>query len=190
MGRRPMTAEQRARMRARILDAARERFLEDGLEGLSMRGIASKVGVSSMTLYLYYDSRQDIVRHLVAEGFTKLNEALEDQNDAPVEERVELLGQAYLRFALENPRYYAAMFGYLARHRVNGSDELISPVSERALQLLEDALLSAGKTETAARAHAASIWCGLHGLALLSIGGQLTSSGVGTEAVREIVARA
>ena len=68
MGRKPMT-ESSAKMRARILEAARTRFLEEGLDG-SDAVIASLVGVSSMTLYLYYESRQDIVRHIVLEGFT------------------------------------------------------------------------------------------------------------------------
>jgi AcrR family transcriptional regulator len=186
-----MTAEQRAQMRARILDAARERFLEGGLDGLSMRGIASKVGVSSMTLYLYYDSRQDIIRHIVAEGFTLLNRALEEAiKGGHTSDRIERFGKSYIGFAGENPRYYAAMFQYLADTREEGPDEVVSGPSSRAMDLLRGAVVDVSGEPEGAEKRAATVWCALHGLSMLTIGGQLEPHGVKTEDVRSLIANA
>lgn len=191
MGRKPMTAEQRARMRTRILDAARDRFLENGLDGLSMRGIASNVGVSSMTLYLYYDSRDDIVRHIVAEGFGLLNSALDQEvRIGHASDRLERLGRAYLEFAVENSRYYAAMFQYLGDNRVNGSDELISPAAGNAIGVFAATITEVSGEPEGAQTRAATIWASLHGLAMLSIAGQLEHHGVTTEQVQSLIAGA
>ena len=115
MGRRPMTHDQRAKMRARILEAARERFLEEGLDGLSMRGIASKVGVSSMTLYLYYESRQDIIRHISVEAFKQLNVEIEKAaKSGKPGEKIRQVLDAYIKWALANHRFYGAMYNYVA----------------------------------------------------------------------------
>ncbi len=193
MGRKPMTAEQRAHMRSRILDAARERFLEGGLDGLSMRGIASKVGVSSMTLYLYYDSRQDIIRHIVAEGFALLNGVLASSiKSTPAADRIEEFGSSYVQFAADNPRYYAAMFQYLADSRAEGADAdamLVEPSGE-ALTMLAAVVTDVSGEPDGAEKRAATIWCALHGLAMLTIGGQLAPHGVSTGDVRSLIASA
>ena len=173
MGRKPMTPEQRAQMRKRILDSARERFLECGLDGLSMRGIASKVGVSSMTLYLYYGGRNDIVRHIVAEGFLMLNQNLRDALDAaPEGEELEHFSRAYLAFALDNAKYYLAMHRYLL-DADDTPDELVDGPRDTAVALLSDILGNHKK--------AVAVWSGLHGVSQLAIGGQLPANGTASD---------
>ncbi len=160
-----MTPEQREAMRRRILDAARIRFLETGLDGLSMRGIAAKVGVSSMTLYLYYEGRQDIVRHIVAEGFDRLNWELRDAVEtASPKKKLPSVCEAYVTFATENDAYYQAMFRYLAEHGKK-SDELLDNLQKVSQQILAE-MLGDGLKATA-------LWSSLHGLAMLAIGGQV-----------------
>lgn len=171
-----MTPEQRAAMRRRILDAARIRFLETGLDGLSMRGIASKVGVSSMTLYLYYDGRQDIVRHIVAEGFEQLNWELRDAAvTASDANKLPSVCEAYLSFALQNSSYYQAMYRYLA-DRGEGPDELLDEALEEPRRVITE-LLGDPLRSTA-------LWSALHGLAMLAIGGQVAAAGSAEEVSR------
>lgn len=183
MGRKPMTPEQREKMRSRILNAARERFLEHGLDGLSMRGIAAKVGVSSMTLYLYYDSRQDIVRHIVAEGFGLLNHALEEEAAGDPETRIHRMSQAYSNFARQNPGYYGAMFRYLAA--TPELCDLVSASSSRPVEYLERAIRECRGPEEAAQ-RATAMWCALHGLAQLEIAGQVQSTN-GDSAIHQLL---
>ncbi len=158
-------------MRARILDAARDRFLAEGLGGLSMRGIASKVGVSSMTLYLYYDSRHDIVRHIVAEGFRLLNEAVGSAEGKDGAARIPKMCDAYLKWANDNPKYYAAMFNVATESLGGEPDPMLAEPTGQVMKMLEAAYAEGSKADASKKAAAA--WAALHGLAMLSIGGQL-----------------
>ena len=172
-----MTAEQRSKMRARILDAARARFLEEGLEGLSMRSIASRVGVSSMTLYLYYESRQDIVRHIVLEGFTQLNECLgRVVLLGSLEEKLNKLARAYFGFVVDNERYYAAMHRYFTDVDERRNDPLLAAPVGQVLTLLTEVISTGHLPPDASRLQAASLWSSLHGLSMLYIGGQFDSA--------------
>jgi len=156
-----------------------------------MRGIASTVGVSSMTLYLYYDSRDDIVRHIVSEGFGLLNAALKAEVvDGHVSDRLERLGSAYLAFATENPRYYVAMFQYLADNRDGELSPLVSKPAGYAIEVLTQTIVEVSGEPEGANKRAATIWSSLHGLALLSIADQLAPHGVTTDDVRELIAGA
>lgn len=188
MGRKPMTPDQRARMRARILDAARDRFLAEGLAGLSMRGIASKVGVSSMTLYLYYESRQDIVRHIVAEGFRLLNEVLSKYEDVKdPAERIQKMGEAYVGFALEQPKYYAAMFLIPVEEDNEQAKALLAEPTAGALKMFEKAFAETAKSGAEAKTRATALWSALHGLCMLTVGGQLKAAGAQTKEISNYI---
>jgi AcrR family transcriptional regulator len=78
--------------RSQLLDAARERFCKHGLAGTTVDGIAKSAGVAKGTVYLYYKSKEDILRHVLDEDLAQL------QNDTvpiiagpeSIEERVRL----------------------------------------------------------------------------------------------------
>lgn len=62
-----------AAQRGRILDAAEQRFIEDGFHGASMADIATTAGISAGLIYRYFDSKSAIVkaiidRHLETDG--------------------------------------------------------------------------------------------------------------------------
>jgi len=56
MPRPKQSEEERAAMRERILDAAREVLMEQGPQALSTRVIAERLGVSHMVLYTYFEN--------------------------------------------------------------------------------------------------------------------------------------
>ena len=49
--------QQQEDLRAKILDAARELFVNEGVEAVSMRKVADKIGYSATTLYSYFDDK-------------------------------------------------------------------------------------------------------------------------------------
>ena len=51
--------------REEILRAARELFLEHGVEGVSTRHIAARVGISQTALYVYFKSKEEMLDRLV-----------------------------------------------------------------------------------------------------------------------------
>jgi AcrR family transcriptional regulator len=59
------TAAEIEEMRERILDAAHEILREQGPDGLSIRAIAERVGVSHMVLYTYFEDRDALFMALI-----------------------------------------------------------------------------------------------------------------------------
>lgn len=58
--------------RRQILDAAKRLFVDQGLDGITMRGIAREAGYSVGAAYAYYKSKDDIFKDLLAETITEL----------------------------------------------------------------------------------------------------------------------
>jgi AcrR family transcriptional regulator len=61
--------------RSQLLDAARERFATHGLAGTTVDGIARSAGVAKGTVYLYYKSKEEILRHVLEEDLRQLHDA-------------------------------------------------------------------------------------------------------------------
>lgn len=94
-----------------ILEAAKRLFIKHGYEATSIRKIATEIGFSPTTIYLYYRDKSDIIYALHQEGFRLLKErffALQHV-DHPFE-RLKAMGRTYIRFALENKDFYRLMF--------------------------------------------------------------------------------
>jgi AcrR family transcriptional regulator len=82
----------------RILAAARARFLSDGVDGASLRGIASDAGTSIGMVYYYFATKDELFFGVVEQLYEKLLKDIEQATlpDVPVRERIERL---YLRVA-------------------------------------------------------------------------------------------
>jgi AcrR family transcriptional regulator len=68
------SAPPRSGTRKRILDAALALFAEKGYEATSMREIAEQLGITKPALYYHFDSKEDIVRSLLADIEAKVDE--------------------------------------------------------------------------------------------------------------------
>jgi AcrR family transcriptional regulator len=104
---------------AAILDAARDLIAEGGLEAVSMRAVASRVGLTATALYHYFASKEQLVDRVVTHGFHRSEEylrtAIEDLPRGSLE-RIAALGEAYIRFALENRQYFKIIFAIKHDH--------------------------------------------------------------------------
>jgi AcrR family transcriptional regulator len=99
------------RTRQAILDAARDIIAHDGIHALSMRALADSIDYSPAGLYEYFASKEEIVAAVCEEGQRFLYEAMRRADASlPVEGYLYQLGAGYIRFALEHPDYFLAMF--------------------------------------------------------------------------------
>ena len=91
-------ARPRSDIEPRILAAARARFLSDGVDGASLRGIASDAGTSIGMVYYYFASKDElffgVVEALYRQLLVDIEQALSPE--VPVRARVERL---YARIA-------------------------------------------------------------------------------------------
>ncbi|SMG25767.1 TetR/AcrR family transcriptional regulator [Paraburkholderia susongensis] len=102
---------QRQALRERILDAARRIVMREGFAALSMRKIADAIEYSPATLYLHFESRDEIARALCAEGYAQLLETFVPfVQIADPAERLRALGRAYVAFGVAHPETYRLIF--------------------------------------------------------------------------------
>jgi AcrR family transcriptional regulator len=104
-------AREKQEMRARILEAAKTLFLEDGYASVSIRRIADAIEYSPSTIYLYFKDKDDILFALHNIAFKQLFRR--QKGNAEIEDprlRLEAFLSTYLEFALDNREYYDLMF--------------------------------------------------------------------------------
>ncbi len=102
---------QKEETRARILDAARELFVENGVEATTMRAIASRIEYTPTAIYHHFRDKESLLAELCALDFRALASALQRIGaiDDPLE-RVRRMGIAYAEFGLKNRSQYRFMF--------------------------------------------------------------------------------
>lgn len=111
-------------VRERVLQAAQELFLAHGPDGVSMRKVAARAGVTAPAIYRHYKDKDELLDEIINAGLEILQRYLEPAFRAATPfERLQLLIDYYLDFALEQPRYFD--FAFLAPSRgMRLADEL------------------------------------------------------------------
>src|SRR5918998_2252499 len=92
--------------RGLILDAAREVFAAEGLEGASLRAIATQAGYTPAALYFHFDSKEAMYAEVLQGSLAALGQAV-DNAVAKAREpdaRLRAAAMAFFRFYAENPR--------------------------------------------------------------------------------------
>jgi AcrR family transcriptional regulator len=132
-----------AETRQRILDAARDLFVENGYEATSMRAIAKRIEYTPTAIYHHFDSKEALLVELCAQDFRILAGAFQriGRGEDPVE-RLGRTGEAYIEFALEHPKHYEFMF-MTVRPAAEKEDAARGDPSEDAYAFLRQTVLEA-----------------------------------------------
>jgi AcrR family transcriptional regulator len=170
--------------RARLLDAARHVVATDGLEGLTLRAIARRAGVSHGAPLRHFPTLAALLAAVAADGFARLVATIDDHLDAAERSatergarlsavgRIAVAGQGYLDFARSDPGVFEVTF---RRERVDVSDAGYREQGLRSFRQLVS-LVEAAQTEgwhadRPADDLACVLWAHVHGLAVLSLHG-------------------
>jgi AcrR family transcriptional regulator len=173
---------EREQLRARIVEAARDILSDDGLAGLSMRGIAERIEYSPATIYLYFKDKDELIREVVLAGMERLWQSNRDElaslpETADAADQYAAMGRAYVRFALENTAYFRVMFELPgAAHFDDGCDApcVESDVGfDRVVRVLESAAAQGLMDVRDPQRTAVIGWGLLHGLTSLYLSGHL-----------------
>jgi AcrR family transcriptional regulator len=166
-----------AGFRDRACAVAAGLFAAKGPEGVTMRELASALGVSPMTPYRYFRDKDDILAAVRARAFDRFAEALETAYAAvgPVAERALAKRDAYVRFALEEPETYGLMFD-LSQPTEDEYPDLVramararATMTSHVRDLVAEGILS-GDPELIGRV----FWAALHGAVTLHLAGKLS----------------
>lgn len=175
-----ITRNRRERERAQrhrlILAVARELAEAEGWEAVTTRRLAERVEYSQPVLYSHFKGKDAIVAAVAEEGFVELGEMLRHARAAArgrgPRSGLRAVCRAYLRFAVEHPALYQAMFVMPTQLK------FASEETPAALRTGFDAFVEALPEETVEReARAELLWAALHGISALSATGRIPAHG-------------
>jgi AcrR family transcriptional regulator len=139
MGIKERQERDREAVRRAILDAAKELFVREGYENVSIRKIAELVEYSPAAIYSYFPSKDDIFFAIAEEGFRLLygDRARVSELDTlqPIE-RLRAIFWGFYQFSCKHPQYFALMFVDRSVPRVSREYERFSFAREMKEHLL------------------------------------------------------
>lgn len=98
-----------------LLATARHILSEDGVDGLSMRKLADRVGVSRTAPYHHFKDKNALLCQIAIEGFEHQKQLMSqietEQSTLSDRDLFEHYMLSYIRFAEQNPETYDLMYG-------------------------------------------------------------------------------
>ena len=112
-GRPRRSSHQEAEVRGRVTQIAAQLFRNEGISALSMRRIAGEARIPVMSLYDYFRSKNEIIRSIWDRFFSKCFDRMDraiNTCDGKARERLQVACTAYVRYWLDHPDEYRAVF--------------------------------------------------------------------------------
>jgi AcrR family transcriptional regulator len=184
--RRARSAPAREAVRERLCDAAAKLIVAEGEAALSMRRLAAEVGCSAMAPYRYFADKEALIAAIRTAAFGRLADAL-DGVAADGRHRAADIGEAYVRFARENPAAYKLMFD-LAQPDEAAYPELAAAAARarEAMAGYVRELVEAGVLAGDPTTLGYVFWAAIHGLVVLDLAGRIPAD-PGFETLRRTV---
>ncbi len=166
--------------RDEILEVARDLFLESGLEGLTMRRVARRVGISAPAIYRHFKNKNEILQHIVDQARRRFQERyFRARRGRSPKQRLRLAVRHYIDFALEHPHDYKIIFSSADSieygvHTFDYSAEAIDgdgPSWIFAAEQIEACLPGSRRKPKAIEELTLLVWTQVHGLATAYISG-------------------
>jgi len=158
-------------LRAALIAAGLRLLAERDAEALSLREVASSVGVSATSVYRHFPDKKALMAALAREGLARFGVIEHEVVQAGGGGRAGLVaaGRAYIRFALANPALFRLIFASSALARKDGEP------SEAARLLKANAPSFAGAMPEGSDEYVFELqaWAIVHGLAMLMLDGQI-----------------
>ena len=168
-------------LRRGLLDEALATIRAEGVDGLTLRELGARLGVSRTALYRHFADKRALLAAVATEGFRTLREQLVRAWEEGGRGRAafDSMGVVYVRFAVANPSHYRVMFGGVVDPQASEAE--LAAEAAGAFQALVDALATLQRDaimrgdDTVKMAR--FVWAVVHGVAMLGIDGQLREHG-------------
>lgn len=165
--RRPLT-------RDAITRAAREILVAEGLHAVSLRRVASALGVTAPALYAHVDDKRDLLQGIAEQEFEHMIERFRALDASDPLERIRAQSRAYISYACENPALFKAMFLFRPELTAEPRGEEL-PLATKAFEAFAEpvrdamraGLFPAGDEHMAAL----TVWTAVHGVATVILSG-------------------
>jgi AcrR family transcriptional regulator len=169
--------------RRAILDAAEALLARGGEEGLSIRQLCARAGVTPPTIYHHFGDKQALVARVVDACFADFDRALA-RRPTPADP-VEALRwglDRYLEYGITHPTHYRLMFD-----RRSSRPTPAGLASYDRLRRVVTAIDAAGRLRAPVEEATRACWCAIHGVTALLIGGFFAPGDPAIALVREAI---
>jgi AcrR family transcriptional regulator len=175
-----MAEKVRSHPRERLIQTALDAVAEEGLDGLSLRNIARRAGVSHGAPLRHFPNLAGLLSEVAARGFQILSEAIEKSaaqlapGTGPLA-RLRAGSRAYVECAVSNPALFALMFRPELLDADNASYRRDAIAAfERVVVQVRAAQDAGWHPQRDTRVLAGAVWAAMHGLATLWAQGAFT----------------
>lgn len=166
----------------KIAAAARRLLESEGADSVTMRRVASEVGITAMAVYRHYPNREGLLNVLADEGFTELAERLNTRLTGGTKKKLEKLLDIFLDYALEKPRLFELMFlkpREGARQFPHDFKAGLSPTANPTAEVLKEGMTAGFLREDDVWEIVFEMGALMQGLIMLYLGGRMAMSKAG-----------
>lgn len=175
-----------------ILDAARQVFVEEGLEGASLRAIAVRAGYTPAALYFHFESKEAIYAEVLRGSLVSLGAAVDRAvaRTRTPQQKLKAAAMAFFDFYARNPRDLDLGF-YLFRGGMKPAglgadrDHALNDALEAALHPIADAAIELGASQQNAKLLMVDCFAHATGLLLLLHTGRIRMFGASAPGLME-----
>lgn len=164
---------------------------ETGLENLSFREVARRLGVSHQAPYKHFENRDHILAEIITRAFDNFTTELAAQppTDNPYKD-MEAIGRAYLTFAQQHPAHYHLMFNTQLPDAQ--AYPQMTQSSQQAFTVLRDCLarILPDKSQPDLNLDAIFVWSTMHGLASLAQSDAIDVLSLGDDVLQQAIQQA
>lgn len=123
-GRPPKSPEEQAAIRNKIIGVAKELFINEGVDQVSVRKIAARVGCTPRTLYYYFENKRSLLHFIWVDIFTQLSDfAVDQQENSESLQKIKSLLMAYAQYWLSHPDHFRVVFSIEELNSTPDQDE-------------------------------------------------------------------
>jgi len=181
-------------LRSALIEAGRDVLESEGLEKLSLRGVARRAGVSQTAPYHHFKDKNALLAAIAEQGFDEFRAAMAREADAAGGEfasptdRLNAYGIGYVDFAVRNKALFRLMFGGQIgqREKYPRLMETASASFELLNSAVEDVVASQRGNDTARKKLVLGSWSVVHGLATLILDGRLDPADYGCTTAKDL----
>ncbi|MEO9945628.1 MAG: TetR/AcrR family transcriptional regulator [Paraglaciecola sp.] len=101
-------------LRSALINEATQILKESGVEGLSLRKLADKAGVSRTAPYHHFKDKNQLLCTIAEQGFERWQsdaELIFNRDDITAKQKYRVFFHGYIQYAADNPELYDLMFG-------------------------------------------------------------------------------
>ena len=166
-------------LKALVLKAAETIVIEEGFSALKVRRVATEIGYTVGSIYMVFKNMADLIMHINAKTLDAIAAELKQVQDCNIEPSIETLAIAYLGYANQNFNRWRNVFenSFSAETKTpdwyqEKFDNVFALVDAQFAKFKPE--LAEGLRKRAARA----LWCGIHGICVLSLKGELDKTDI------------